>query len=313
VIAVNVSLGRPAPGTTWADTARHAEALGFRRLQLPDHLGPTMAGPFAALGTAAGATTTLGLATYVLNNDLRHPAITAAEAATLADASGGRFTLGLGAGHMEPEYEAAGLTYDAAPRRVERLGEALAILRPLLAGEAVTRDGQHYQVQDLRVREPGGPRVPLLVGGNGTEVLRLAGAMADEVSLTGFGPTDGGRGVRLTHFSEVGLAERLTVVRDAAGDRWPLPIDLLVQVVDVEHRPDVVLDRLSARFGLPVEVLRTSPFVLVGSPEQATERLHELHERFGVTSVTVFANRTDLPQPLDAMAPVLARLGPSGP
>jgi alkanesulfonate monooxygenase SsuD/methylene tetrahydromethanopterin reductase-like flavin-dependent oxidoreductase (luciferase family) len=79
--------------------ARRAQELGFDVLVVPDHLDESFA-PIAALASAAAATSTLRLGTYVLNNDLRNPVVVAQEAITLDVLSGGRFELGLGAGHM---------------------------------------------------------------------------------------------------------------------------------------------------------------------------------------------------------------------
>jgi alkanesulfonate monooxygenase SsuD/methylene tetrahydromethanopterin reductase-like flavin-dependent oxidoreductase (luciferase family) len=82
--------------------------------------------------------------THVLNNDFRHPVLVAREAATLDWLSGGRFELGLGAGHMRIEYEQAGLAYDPAADRVERLAESVKVIKALLSGEEVTFQGRHY-------------------------------------------------------------------------------------------------------------------------------------------------------------------------
>src|SRR5262245_58261314 len=81
----------------WKEQARRAEAHGFDIALMPDHLGNQFAiGP--GLAVIADATSTLRIGTYVLQNDLRHPAFVAMEAATLDLLSGGRFELGLGAG-----------------------------------------------------------------------------------------------------------------------------------------------------------------------------------------------------------------------
>lgn len=88
----------------WADKARKVEALGYAVLLMPDHLGDLLA-PMPGLTAAAAATTRLRVGTAVLNNDFRHPVLVAPEAATLDVLGGGRLELGLGAGHMQSEYE----------------------------------------------------------------------------------------------------------------------------------------------------------------------------------------------------------------
>jgi alkanesulfonate monooxygenase SsuD/methylene tetrahydromethanopterin reductase-like flavin-dependent oxidoreductase (luciferase family) len=98
------------------------------------------------LVSAAEATTRLRVGTYVLNNDFRHPVLVAREAAAVDLLSDGRLQLGLGAGHMQSEYDQAGLRFNTAGIRVERLAEAVSIVEGLLAGEPVTFAGRHYHV-----------------------------------------------------------------------------------------------------------------------------------------------------------------------
>ena len=102
--------------------------------------GPQFA-PFSALAAAAAATTRLHVGTMVLSNDYRHPVLVAHEAATLHAISGGRFELGLGAGWYRPEYAAAGIPFDPAGRRIDRLEQTLDILTRLFRGETVHHTG----------------------------------------------------------------------------------------------------------------------------------------------------------------------------
>ncbi len=73
----------------------------------------------------------------------------------------------------------------------------------------------------------------------------------------------------------------------------------------VTDRAEVEAERMSARFKLSVEAVRSSPFVLIGSAASIAERLQDLHERLGVSSVTVFANRPQSDQTERTMAPVI--------
>ncbi len=295
----------------WLQLARDAEAIGYETLQVADHLTIGDAAPFTAMAAAAAVTERLRIGTYVLNNDFRHPVVVAHEMAALAELSGGRATLGLGAGHMQYEYERAGIAFDPAGRRVQRLAESAGTIKRLLDGETVTSDGPdgEYHLDGHGVRPAGAQPVRLLIGGNGTRILQVAGRLGDVVGFTGFTPSADGAGSETTHFTEVGLAERITVARTAAGDRWPLLVDVLVQTVAITDRPDVALDRISSRTHLPVEAVRSSPFVLVGSAQDIAERLLDLEQRLGITSVTVFANRANTDQTERTMAPVIEALG----
>jgi probable F420-dependent oxidoreductase len=128
-----------------ADKARKVEALGYDTLSFPDHLTDRIA-PMPAVMTAAEATTRLRIGTNVLNNDLRHPVLVAREAAAVDLLSDGRLQLGLGAGSIKSEYDEAGFSFDPGSVRVERLAEAVRIIRKLLEGDEVTFSGRHYRV-----------------------------------------------------------------------------------------------------------------------------------------------------------------------
>jgi alkanesulfonate monooxygenase SsuD/methylene tetrahydromethanopterin reductase-like flavin-dependent oxidoreductase (luciferase family) len=92
-------------------------------------------------------------------------------AATVAEISGGRFVLGLGAGWNEVEFRAYGLPYD---HRVSRFEEAFTIIRGLLAGERVTLDGRFFQVEDLTLLPRPAARPRLVIGSNGPRMLAAA-------------------------------------------------------------------------------------------------------------------------------------------
>jgi len=109
-------------------TARNAERLGYSTFAVGDHFMLSLA-PLIALQAVADATATLRLTQTVLNHDLRHPAVLAKELATLDLLSGGRVEVGIGAGWMREEYEQAGIPFDNASIRIERLEEVVVILK----------------------------------------------------------------------------------------------------------------------------------------------------------------------------------------
>src|SRR6266568_2393602 len=130
--------------------ARLAEHLGYSAFLIPDHLGDQFDTPLA-LALVAQATSTLRVGSFVFANDFRHPALLAKTAATLDVISGGRFELGLGAGWMQSEYEQVGLAF-ATPRvRIDRLVEALQVIKGLFSEDPVTFAGIHYQITNMRV------------------------------------------------------------------------------------------------------------------------------------------------------------------
>src|ERR1700759_4304120 len=109
------------------ERAQWAEEAGFSTFAVSDHLNA--ASPFVTLQAIAGATHRLRLGTLGVNNDLRPLAVLAQDAATVDRLSGGRLELGLGAGWALPEYQRAGIAYDAPGTRVERLRETVLALR----------------------------------------------------------------------------------------------------------------------------------------------------------------------------------------
>src|SRR5437870_7122185 len=106
-------------------------------------------GPVAALMAAADATTTLRIGSLVFDNDYRHPVVLAKEAATLDVLSDGRLDLGIGAGWMMSDYEQAGIPFDSAGTRIERLEEAVRILKKFFEGGEFSFTGKHYTVKGI--------------------------------------------------------------------------------------------------------------------------------------------------------------------
>jgi len=299
-----VSLGEAGSRAKWAAKARRAEDLGFDTLLTADHLVATLP-PLLPLVTAAEATSRLRLGTLVLNNDFRHPVLVAREAATLDLLSDGRFELGLGAGHMKPEYDEAGMDFDPPATRIERLGEAVTVIKGLLAGETVTFSGRHYHVAGHTAFPPPvqRPHPPILIGGNSRETLSLAGREAEIAGLTGFGHTREGK-VVLSGFTAAATEQRIGWVREAAGERFDtIEVNALVQrVVVTENRQETAAE-LAARIpGLTPEQALESPYLLIGTVDQLVDELHARRKRLGISYYVVFEPA------LDTVAPVVARL-----
>jgi len=300
-----VNVWSAASRTEWMDKARKAEDLGYAVFNVPDHPAAILA-PMPALMSAAAATTRLRVGTNVLNNDFRHPVLVAREAATADLLSDGRFQIGLGAGHMKSEYDETGLRFDAGSVRVERLAEAVSIIKTLLKGDEVTVTGRHYQVRGhsihpLPVQRP---HPPILIGGNGPRLLALAAREADIVGLSGITFRGGGAEPDLSGWRAAEVDRRIRLVREAAGDRYEhLELNALVQRVVVTNDRREGAEDLARRWPQlsPAEILE-SPYVLVGTVDQQVEDLEKRRERWGISYHVVFEPA------MDALAPVVARL-----
>jgi len=289
----------------WADKARKVERLGYSVLLVPDHLAELLA-PFPALAAAAAATTRLRVGTGVLNNDLRHPLLTAREAATLDVLSDGRLELGIGAGHMQSEYAQMGLAFDAGATRVERLAEAVVIVKRLLEGEAVSVAGRHYRVtaHTLHPRPIQRPRPPLFIGGNAPRLLAVAAREADIVGLTGIAFRRGGAQPDVSDFRAAAVDERVRLLRETAAGRFEqLELNALVQRVIVTDDRHKAAQELTARWPhLTADDLLASPYVLLGTVDQLVDNLRARRDRWGISYVMTH-------EPfMDALAPVVARL-----
>ena len=133
---------------TLIEGVRAAESAGYSGLTIHDHLTRQLA-PIPVLTAVAMATERLRLYPFVFNNDLRHPAVLAQELATLDVLSGGRVVVGIGAGWNEPEYRATGIAFDPAGRRIDRMEEAIAILRGLFGQGPFSFHGRSYDIEAM--------------------------------------------------------------------------------------------------------------------------------------------------------------------
>ena len=305
--------GDAADGPSVAEAARRAEAMGYSTLVYSDHLMIPF-GFVPLLTWAAAATERIRVMAFVANNDLRHPAVLAQDLASLDVLSGGRLDVGIGAGWNRPEYDAIGIPFDGVGARVARLGEALTVLKGCFADGAFSFAGEHYAIADHdgQPKPVQRPHPPIFIGGGGRRVLTLAAREADIISLAPRTLTAGaGELVRSDPRSITVAAteEKIAWVREAAGDRFEAlelniyPTGTAPVVTDQPRKVAAdLLDKVRARTGIEMDVddWLASPNVFIGSVEGLTQKLVELRERLGISSVMV--------GDLDTLAPVVERL-----
>ena len=219
-----VSLGSMHPGM-FAEAAEAADELGFDSVWLPEHLvlpvamaGSPFAGAdhppippatpvydaFAYLSYLAARTQRVRLATHVYNLALRHPFVAARAIQTADVLSGGRIEVGVGAGWLRAEWEAAGLDFDS---RGQRLDEALEVCIALWTQERIAHEGRFFSFGEVMF-EPKPvqrPHPPVLIGGESGPALRRAARH------------DGWIGLGHTPESARGLVEKLRSLRHDAG------------------------------------------------------------------------------------------------
>jgi probable F420-dependent oxidoreductase len=308
-IRFGISTGGAASRREWQERARQVETLGYDLLLTADHLVDDAFPPLLALVSAADVTERIRLMTYVVNNDFRHPVLLAREAAALGLLSDDRFVLGLGAGHMKSEYDEAGVPFDPGAVRVDRLEEAVAIIKPLLAGDPVSHDGTHYRVTG-HTGWPRGHQVPVLVGGNGRRVLALAAREADAVGFVGFRHNRDATAVELSDFTAAGLDAQVAWVREQAGPRFAeLELTALVQMVQVTNDRRSAAAALAERFGqLSADEVLDSPYLFIGTATQIAEQVRAARDRWGITTWVSFAERPRSQQTLESLVPVIEAL-----
>ena len=301
-------VGSIVSGPELAATARRAEDLGFDTLVIPDHLISQLS-PVVTMATVAAVTSTMRVAAFVLNNDLRHPAVLAQDLASIDVLSGGRLDVAIGAGWNRPEYDAIGLAFDPAPVRQARLGEAITVLKGLFSGAPFSFAGEHYTITDYSA-EPvpvQRPHPPFFVGGGGRRTMALAGREADIVGLAPRITKDGK--LDTASLTLAATREKIGWAREAAGARadalefntypsvWPVTI-----TDDLHGEARRVIDHLRARTGVELteqEVI-DSPHLFIGSVERLGDKLLQLRAELGITNVLL--------GDIDPLAPVLERL-----
>jgi probable F420-dependent oxidoreductase len=247
-------LGRANPAI-WVDLSRAAEEAGFESVWIPEHLvlPVTMAGSpmtghseppippttptFDALGYLcylAGCTSTIRLGTWVYVLALRHPFVAARGVQTADVVSGGRLLLGIGAGWLREEWDAAQVDFRSRGRRLD---EALALCRRLWTEERITHRGEFYEF-DAVMFEPKPlqrPHPPILIGGESPAALRRAAT------------ADGWMGMNHTPDTAKALIDQLQEHRRnaSAAGRFEITVGADVQTPsDVEAFAQLGVDRL---------------------------------------------------------------------
>ncbi len=187
----SIGLVLPQYESSWEDVVRlavAAESAGFSALWLEDHFRPwahndrgSAFDGWVVLSALAGSTSRIRLGTLVSCVSYRHPALVAKMGATLDVVSGGRFILGMGAGWYAEEYAAYGFPFPSPGERVERLRDAIRVIRAMWTEESPSLRTRHYAIQDApcNPRPLQRPSPPIWVGGGGPRILRVAARYAD--------------------------------------------------------------------------------------------------------------------------------------
>ncbi|HEV7759639.1 MAG TPA: TIGR03560 family F420-dependent LLM class oxidoreductase [Acidimicrobiales bacterium] len=261
----------PSANQPWSDvlaTATHAEATGWDGVWIADHFMGNEGSPIppetptfeagSLVAALAAAVPRVRLGTLVFGNTYRHPAVVANMAVTVDHVSGGRFTLGLGAGWQVNEHRQYGITLPPTGELIDRFEEAVQVIRSLLTQPTTTFDGQHYQLTEAlcepkSVQSP----LPILIGASGEKrMLGVVARLADQWNC--WGTPD-----LVAHKSSVLEQHCERVGRD------PSEIGHSAQALVFITDDPGTAERLTAATGRAT---------LAGSTAQLAERLHEYAE-----------------------------------
>jgi probable F420-dependent oxidoreductase len=281
-----------------AEHARKAQGSGYHSLVFHDHLHAPSA-PLPLLAAVATAAEKIRIGTYVLNIDLRHPAVLAQELATLDVISDGRLDIGLGGGWHLAEYERIGLSFDSISQRTSRLLEAIKVVRGCFQDAPLTFTGEHFNIfeHESYPKPIQKPYPPLLIAGGGRRMLSLAAQEADIVGIGPRLPPNASRpGMDPRSITATATEEKIGWIKSAAGDRFRhLILDIypsggwvcVTNNVKAEALRRIEAMRERTGVSLTVEEVMESPHTFIGSVEGIARKFTDVRDRFGISSFMV--------------------------
>jgi probable F420-dependent oxidoreductase len=275
------------------DAAQALEGLGYDLVVFPDHFvmeGPerqydphTFApDPILIAATVADATKKIRIGHLVLCNLFRHPAVTAQSLATLDHISNGRMIAGLGTGWTETEFQMTGIPFPPIGERLEMLDEALICIKSLWANERTTFEGKYYKFKDAILwPKPLQKNPPVMVGGGGKGLLRIAARHADYVNLIAGAGKQGKISVdNIGKFDDESFRAKVNFVREEAQRAGRNPdqikfsnVTFFVSVADTAAAARQTAETMAPMFQMTPEAVMKSPVALIGTPEQLVVEL----------------------------------------
>jgi probable F420-dependent oxidoreductase len=298
------------------DIAQAAEQLGYDLLLLPDHIVYEQVGgafdprtnswdQMIALALVFEATRKLRAGHLVLCNLFRHPVITAQSLVTLDHLSGGRLIAGLGTGWTETEFRMTGIPFPPIDVRLRMLDEALTCIRSLWTQERTTLAGEFYKLKDaiLWPKPVQRPHPPILVGGGGRGLLRVAGKHAATINII----SEVGKAGRIevksvAKTTDAAYKDKVHFVREEATKHGRKPDSIqisnmiaVVMITGSAKETESMAGMVAQGMGLRADQLLSSPLELIGTPDQCVTELRRRAKEWGVSQF-VFSGALDLKQ-----------------
>ena len=206
---------------------------------------------------------------------------------------------------MESDYRQSGIAYDRPGVRVDRFVEGLAIIKGVMADGAFSFSGEHYTITDydgtpLPVQRP---HPPVLIGGGGPRVLKIAAREADIVGINATLTSGAIDASTFASMSAAAVDEKVAIVADAGAHRLAdIEMNVRTFMVNVTDDADAAMAEIAAFTGEDVSMVAESPFALIGPPAKLIDDLQARRERWGFSYIIIGADD------LTSMAPVVAAL-----
>ena len=275
------------------------ERDGFYSVSVNDHFYSPLGSPqsnqlecFTTLTAIAGATSKIKLVPAVAAASFRSPPLLAKIISALDQASNGRFISGLGAGWQDKEYLAHGYEFPPLKVRLEQLDETIQIVKLMCSQESPAFKGKYFEIYDAYNNpRPVQDKIPLMLGGSGTGLLRIAAREADILNI--IPPTGNGKDFindkpATLRFTMEVLKQRINLLHqflEEAG-RSASSVELGgLALVGLSHKEnDEELVAIANHLGFPsLSDAQHSPVALLGTAAQVVEEIQKRKEETGIT------------------------------
>ncbi|HTY56463.1 MAG TPA: LLM class flavin-dependent oxidoreductase, partial [Candidatus Binataceae bacterium] len=225
----------------------------------------------------------------------RSPPLLAKITSTLDHLSNGRLILGLGAGWQRSEYDAHNYPYPSNAERLAQLGEAIKVIKAMWTQEEPTYHGRYFSIEKAynNPRPIQKPHPPIMLGGSGSGLLKIAAADADIVNF--IPPIFNGKDFpndpqAAVDFDNAALKKRIAMLQRFAqeagrnSDQIELSGLVIVNMANDKSQADAVVRETAKSFSFPdEETARRAPVFLMGTPDEVKRELRWRIEEFGIT------------------------------